>query len=154
MKVRKVKEGDGKINPFLFGGFKVIPYLCTRVKQSSISDMETYYEVTYTDKQGNRRRWTRDTVMRGHQLYKDCVRDGMTDVVLREVSDSGTAQLRPYTPSRVQERPKVETRQKEDFRPKDWFEALCGMPREEYMECVERFASFHGATLEDWGMEK
>lgn len=68
--------------------------------------METYYEVTYTDKEGNRKRYTRDTVERGHYLYKSLVSDGMENVVLREVSANGIAQLRPYTPSKVKEEPK------------------------------------------------
>jgi hypothetical protein len=113
--------------------------------------METYYEVTYTDKQGNNKRYTRDTVERGHYLYKSLVSDGMENVVLREVSANGIAQLRPYTPSKVKEQSKKEE-PKSEGKPKTWFEAVWGIPEEEYNECVGNFARLHGTTKEEWGL--
>lgn len=108
--------------------------------------METYYEVTYTDKQGNDKRYTRDTVERGHYLYKSLVSDGMENVVLREVSANGIAQLRPYTPSKVKEEPKSESKSKA------WSEAVWGISEEEYDECLDKFARLHGTTKEEWGL--
>ena len=112
--------------------------------------METYYEVTYTDKEGNNKRYTRDTVERGYCLYKNLVSDGMENVVLREVSANGITQLRPYTPSKVKEEPKKET--KVENKPKTWFEAVWGISEEEYNECVGDFARLHGTTKEEWGL--
>lgn len=114
--------------------------------------METYYEVTYKDGKGVQHRETRDTVERGFYLYKEYVKDGMTDVVLREVSPNGTAQLRPMrTETPKEEEPKVAAH--EERKVTNWFEELCGMPVSEYRECLEKFASLHGNTLEDWGLE-
>ena len=113
--------------------------------------METYYEVTYTDKQGNNKRYTRDTVERGHYLYKSLVSDGMENVVLREVSASGIAQLRPYTPSKVTEEPKKEEPKVEN-KPKSLFELIWGISEEEYNECVGNFARLHGTIKEEWGL--
>jgi len=90
------------VNPRFFRTFALQNQLLT-IKRFKI--METYYEVTYTDKQGNNKSYTRDTVERGYYLYKSLVSDGMENVVLREVSANGIAQLRPYTPSRVKEQP-------------------------------------------------
>lgn len=112
--------------------------------------METYYEVTYTDKQGNNKRWTRDTVERGYYLYKSLVSDGMENVVLREVSANGIAQLRPYTPSKVEEPKKEEP--KVENKPKSLFELMWGISEEEYNECIENFARLHGTTKEEWGL--
>lgn len=114
--------------------------------------METYYEVTYTDKKGNNKRYTRDTVERGHYLYKSLVSDGMENVVLKEVSVNGIAQLRPYTPSKVKEGEKKKKEQKAENKPKTWFELLWGISEEEYNECVGDFARLHGTTKEEWGL--
>lgn len=114
--------------------------------------METYYEVTYTDKQGNKKSYTRDTVERGHYLYKSLVSDGMENVVLREVSDYGIAQLRPYTPSKVKEEVKKKEEPKVENKPKTWFEAVWGISEEEYDECLDKFARLHGTTKEEWGL--
>ena len=113
--------------------------------------METYYEVTFTDKEGNGRRYTRDTVERGFYLYKSLVSDGMENVVLREVSASGIAQLRPCTPSKVKEEPKKEQKE-EPKKPKSWFEMVWGISEEEYGECIDNFAKLHGVTKESWGL--
>jgi len=113
--------------------------------------METYYEVTYTDKQGNKKRYTRDTVERGYYLYKDLVKDGMENVVLREISAYGIAQLRPYTPSGVKEEEKKEEPKVEN-KPKSLFELMWGISEEEYNECVSDFARLHGTTKEEWGL--
>ena len=113
--------------------------------------METYYEVTYTDKQGNGKRYTRDTVERGYYLYKSLVSDGMENVVLREVSGNGIAQLRPYTPSKVKEEPKKEE-PKSESKSKAWFEMVWGISEEEYNECLDNFARLHGTTKEEWGL--
>ena len=113
--------------------------------------METYYEITYTDKQGNNKYCTRDTVERGYYLYKSLVSDGMENVVLREVSGNGIAQLRPYTPSKVKEEPKKE-QPKVENKPKTWFEMVWGISEEEYDGCLDRFAKMHGTTKENWGL--
>ena len=113
--------------------------------------METYYEVTFTDKDGNEKRYTRDTVERGYYLYNSLVSEGMENVVLRELSGSGIAQLRPYTPSKVKEEPKKEQKE-EPNKPKSWFEMVWGISEEEYGECIDRFARLHGVTKESWGL--
>ena len=113
--------------------------------------METYYEVTFTDKDGNEKRYTRDTVERGYYLYNSIVSEGMENVVLRELSGSGIAQLRPYTPSKVKEEPKKEQKE-EPNKPKSWFEMVWGISEEEYGECIDRFARLHGVTKESWGL--
>lgn len=115
--------------------------------------METYYEVTYTDKEGNNKRWTRDTVERGYYLYKDLVKDGMENVVLREISAYGIAQLRPSTPSKVKDEPnKEQEATNAQQKPKSLFELMWGISEEEYNECIENFAKLHGTTKEEWGL--
>lgn len=117
--------------------------------------METYYRVSYKKKDGTPVTYTRDTVERGYYLYKSLLEDkdeeGITDLKLEEVSNSAIAHLRPINPYLKEE--KVELPSKKEEKTTDWFSALTGgMSREEYNECLERFAAFHGATLSDWGL--
>jgi len=107
--------------------------------------METYYEVTYTDKEGNKKSYTRDTVERGYYLYKSLVKDGMENVVLREVSKYGIAQLRPRTPSGIKEEEKKEE-PKVESKPKSLFELMWGISEEEYNECIKNFARLHSKS--------
>lgn len=117
--------------------------------------METYYQVTYKTEKGIEVKQRRDTVERGHYLYKSLVKDGIYDcsIKLEEISDNGTALLRAkgeYKPKETKadevKNPKKET--EKGWQPKNWLEMLCGMPIEEYNECIDRWNSLTGEKNE------
>ena len=121
--------------------------------------METYYQVTYKTKMGVIVKQRRDTVERGHYLYKslveDFVEDGIYDysIKLEEISANGVALLRAegeYKPKEVKV-DGVKTAKKETekgWQPKNWLEMLCGMPIEEYNECIDNWNRLTGENIE------
>ena len=92
--------------------------------------------------------------MRGYFLYKYLEENEMTNVVLKEVSCDGVAQLRPHTPSMVEPHTPsmVEPQAESKRKPTTLFEFLWGISEKEYNECVDNFAKLHRTTKEDWGL--
>lgn len=109
--------------------------------------MKTYYQVTYKTKMGVVVKRRRDTVERGHYLYKslveDFIEDGIYDcsIKLEEISDNSIALLRAKGEYKPKETEK-------GWQPKNWVEMLCGMPIEEYNECIDRWNSLTGEKNE------
>ena len=121
--------------------------------------METYYQVTYKTKMGVVVKRRRDTVERGHYLYKslveDFIEDGIYDcsIKLEEISDNSIALLRAkgeYKPkeTKVDEVKNTKKETEKSWQPKNWVEMLCGMPIEEYNECIDRWNSLTGEKNE------
>jgi hypothetical protein len=121
--------------------------------------METYYQVTYKTEKGIEVKQRRDTVERGHYLYKslveDFAEDGIYDcsIKLEEISDNGIALLRAkgeYKPKeiKVDEVKNAKKETEKDWQPKNWVEMLCGMPIEEYNECIDRWNLLTGEKNE------
>ena len=114
--------------------------------------METFYQVTYKTEKGLEVKQRRDTVERGHYLYKslieDFTEDGICDysIKLEEISNNGVALLRAKG---EYERKGIKANEvKESWEPKNWLEMLCGMPIEEYNECIDRWNSLTGDKIE------
>ena len=121
--------------------------------------METYYQVTYKTKMGVVVKQRRDTVEPGHYLYKslveDFIEDGIYDysIKLEEISDNSIALLRAkgeYKPkeTKVDEVKNTKKETEKSWQPKNWVEMLCGMPIEEYNECIDRWNSLTGEKNE------
>lgn len=121
--------------------------------------METYYQVTYKTKMGVVVKQRRDTVERGHYLYKslveDFIEDGIYDcsIKLEEISDNSIALLRAkgeYKPKETMADEVKNTKKETEkgWKPKNWVEMLCGMPIEEYNECIDRWNSLIGEKNE------
>ena len=121
--------------------------------------METYYQVTYKTKMGVVVKQRRDTVEQGHYLYKslveDFIEDGIYDcsIKLEEISDNSIALLRAkgeYKPkeTKVDEVKNTKKETEKGWQPKNWVEMLCGMPIEEYNECIDRWSSLTGEKNE------
>lgn len=115
--------------------------------------METYYQVTYKTEMGVVVKQKRDTVLRGHYLYKSLVEDNICNIKLEEISANGIALLRAngeYKPKEIKA-DEVKNTKKEtekNFQPKNWLEMLCGMPIEEYNECIDRYNLLTGEKNE------
>ena len=121
--------------------------------------METYYQVTYETDMGVVAKQRRDTVERGYYLYKslveDFIEDGIYDcsIKLEEISDNSIALLRAkgeYKPKEtmVDEVKNTKKETEKGLKPKNWVEMLCGMPIEEYNECIDRWNSLTGEKNE------
>lgn len=121
--------------------------------------METYYQVTYKTEKGIEVKQRRDTVERGYYLYKSLIKDfaedGINDcsIKLEEISANGIALLRAkgeYKPKEIKV-DDVKTTKKETekgWQPKNWVEMLCGMPIEEYNECIDNWNRLTGENIE------
>lgn len=112
--------------------------------------METYYQVTYKTEMGVVVKRRRDTVERGYCLYKslleDFAEDGICDcsIKLEEISANGIALLRAkgeYKPKEIKVKEVKNTKKETEkgWQPKNWLEMLCGMPIEEYNECIDKW---------------
>ena len=121
--------------------------------------METFYQVTYKTEKGLEVKQRRDTVERGHYLYKslveDFIEDGIDDcsIKLEEISNNGVALLRAkgeYEPKGIKanEVKNIKKETEKSCKPKIWLEMLCGMPIEEYNECIDRWNSLTGDKVE------
>ena len=114
--------------------------------------METYYQVTYTTKMGVVAKQKRDTAERGYYLYKFLAED-FDNIKLEEISDNGIALLRAKGEYKSKEikADEVKNTKKETekgWQPKNWLEMLCGMPIEEYNECIDRWNLLTGEKNE------
>ena len=121
--------------------------------------METYYQVTYKTELGVEVKQRRDTVERGHYLYKslikDFVEDGIYDydIKLEEISANGIALLRAegeYKQKEVKVDDAKTTKKETEkgWQPKNWVEMLCGMPIEEYNGCIDNWNKLTGENIE------
>jgi hypothetical protein len=122
--------------------------------------MERYYQVTYKTIKGLEVKQRRDTVERAHYLYNsminDYIEDGISDysIKLEEISNNGIALLRakgeyeckPEVKPEI--KPEIKPEVKSNWRPKSIIEELCGMPIEEYNECLDRWNSLTGDNIE------
>ena len=117
--------------------------------------METYYQVTYKTEMGVIVKQRRDTVERGFYLYKSLVADfdGDCSIKLEEISVNGIALLRgsgEYKPkeNKADEVKKPQKETEKGWQPKNWLEMLCGMPIEEYNECIDKWNLLSGEKNE------
>jgi hypothetical protein len=123
--------------------------------------METYYQVTYKTQEGIEVARKRDTAERGYYLYqslvKDFVEDGIYDcsIKLEEISVNGVALLRAKGDYKRKETSnnggyecKTDAHTENVWKPKNVIEALCGMPIEEYNECLDRWNLLTGDKVE------
>ena len=116
--------------------------------------MKAFYEVKGI-KNGVEVSYAREDITKGYYLYKNLLKEGeIENLSLVEVSDNDRIVLRGYgmTPISREEKPK--SAQAEKKVSNDFFENFFGISREEYNECLERFASLHGTTLDAWGIDK
>ena len=111
--------------------------------------MGAYYQVTYKTELGVVVKQRRDTIERGHYLYKslleDFIEDGIVDcsIKLEEISDNGISLIR----ANGEYKPKEVKADKKSWQPKNWLEMLCGMPIEEYNKCIDRYNSLSGEKI-------
>ena len=121
--------------------------------------METYYQVTYKTEMGVVAKQRSDTVERGYYLYKSLVEDFAEDgiyncsIKLEEISANGTALLRAkgeYKPKEIKADEVKNTKKETEkgWQPKNWLEMLCGMPIEEYNECIDNWNRLTGDKIE------
>lgn len=112
--------------------------------------METYYQVTYITENELKVIYKRDTVERGYYLYKSLEEDGIENIKLEEISNSGVALLRGNGMYKPQPEIKQETVLQLSLKskPKDWFEMVWGISKEEYNECINRWNRLTGENNE------
>lgn len=118
--------------------------------------METYYQVTYKTTEGLEVKQRRDTIERAHYLYNsmiyDYIEDGISNysIKLEEISNNGVALLRAKGEyeRKPEVKPEIKQEVKSNWRTKNIIEELCGMPIEEYNECLDRWNLLTGDNVE------
>lgn len=113
--------------------------------------METYYQVTYITEKGLEVTYKRDTVERGHYLYKSLKADGEYNIKLEEVSNDGIALLRGEGCYKVIEAEKEEeavAKKPIPKRPQTMFEMMFGITKEEYNECLTNWNRLTGDNVD------
>ena len=115
--------------------------------------IETYYQVTHKTSDGVQTH-KRDTVERAYFIYKNIIGgDPSANVKLEEISPNGTVVLRGKGEYTIKDEPKPDVKEvgvtpKVTERPQSMFEAMFGITKEEYNECLANWNRLTGQNVE------